>query len=122
MKKDKVQIIPNESIIKKIFFLRGKKVMIDRDLAELYDVSTGRLNEQVKRNKERFPDDFMFRLTSEETQLFMNSRSQIATLTGQHPHYESIYGASRDALDASGFARKDRKDGIKVRQKVQDRF
>jgi hypothetical protein len=55
-----------EGIAGKILFLRGKRVLIDHDLAILYGVQTFRLNEQVKRNKERFPDDFMFRLTPEE--------------------------------------------------------
>jgi hypothetical protein len=59
-------IIPDEVVINKILFLRGKKVMIDKDIAELYGVPTKRLNEQVKRNKKRFPEDFMFQLTGEE--------------------------------------------------------
>lgn len=58
--------IPSEIIEKKIFFIRGKKVMIDRDLAPLYGVTTGNLNKAVKRNVERFPEDFMFTLTREE--------------------------------------------------------
>tara|TARA_R110002167_G_scaffold1459_4_gene7184 strand:+ start:9569 stop:9727 length:159 start_codon:yes stop_codon:yes gene_type:complete len=48
-------IIPSESIIKKIFVFRGQKVMLDKDLAEMYQVDTKRLNEQVKRNIDRFP-------------------------------------------------------------------
>jgi hypothetical protein len=55
-----------EAISQKIFIIRGMKVMLDADLAELYGVPTMRLNEQVKRNKERFPEDFMFRLTQIE--------------------------------------------------------
>jgi hypothetical protein len=58
--------ISAEVVVTKILFIRGKKVMWDRDLAALYGVSTMRLNEQVKRNKDRFPDDFMFQLTKEE--------------------------------------------------------
>lgn len=58
--------IPDEIIISKIIVLRDKKVMIDRDIAELYGVTTKRLNEQVKRNLKRFPDDFMFQITKEE--------------------------------------------------------
>ncbi len=54
--------IPDEIIMNKIYFFRGQKVMIDRDLAELYQVETRRLNEQVKRNAKRFPEDFMFQL------------------------------------------------------------
>jgi hypothetical protein len=63
----------------RILFLRGRKVLLDSDLADLYRVTVKRLNEQVKRNAERFPDDFMFRLTPEETRLL---RSQIATSNG----------------------------------------
>ncbi len=56
----------DEVIISKIYLIRGQKVMLDRDLAELYDVTTGNLNKAVKRNPKRFPDDFMFQLTEEE--------------------------------------------------------
>ena len=59
-------IVPREVIEKRIFLIRGQKVMIDRDLAELYGVLTKRLNEQVKRNIKRFPIEFMFQLTKEE--------------------------------------------------------
>jgi hypothetical protein len=58
--------VPDEVIMDKIMVLRNKKVMIDRDLAILYGVTTKRLNEQVKRNSKRFPDDFMFQVTAEE--------------------------------------------------------
>jgi len=66
MKKIDALIIPEEIIISKIYQIRGKKIMLDLDLAELYGVSTGRLNEQVKRNPKRFPKDFMFKLTVKE--------------------------------------------------------
>ena len=69
-------VIPDEFITSKIFVIRDKKVMLDEDLAELYNVETRRLNEQVKRNKARFPLDFMFQLTQEE---FENLKSQFAT-------------------------------------------
>ena len=68
--------IPQEVIASKIYLVREQKVMIDSDLADLYDVETRRLNEQVKRNIARFPDDFMFQLTSEE---WANLKSQNAT-------------------------------------------
>jgi len=61
-----VNIISLEVITSKIFFIRGKKVILDRDLALLYEVTTKRLNEQVKRNIKRFPEDFMFQLTKTE--------------------------------------------------------
>ena len=56
----------SERIESKIYFVRGQKVMIDRDLAELYGVTTGNLNKAVDRNLDRFPDDFMFQLTKAE--------------------------------------------------------
>lgn len=61
-------IIPAEKIDRAILVIRGQKVMLDSDLAEIYGVRTSRLNEQVKRNRERFPEDFMFQLTNEEKQ------------------------------------------------------
>jgi len=63
-----------EPIRSKIYEIRGQRVMLDRDLAELYGVKTGRLNEQVKRNIERFPEDFMFQLTKGELEIL---RSQL---------------------------------------------
>ncbi len=68
--------INDDRIISKIFYIRGQKVMLDEDLAKLYNVETKRLNEQVKRNIDRFPKDFMFQLTPKE---FGNLKSQIAT-------------------------------------------
>jgi hypothetical protein len=62
----KNNLIAAESIEAKILLIRGLKVMLDADLAELYGVETKRLNEQVRRNSDRFPEDFMFRLTAEE--------------------------------------------------------
>ena len=72
----KQSLIPIEIIQNKIYLIRGLKVMLDRDLAVLYEVSTKRFNEQVKRNLKRFPDDFRFQLNDEE---FNNLRSQNAT-------------------------------------------
>lgn len=68
--------IPEEIITNKIYLIRDQKVMLDSDLAELYQVETRRLNEQVKRNTGRFPADFMFQLTDEE---WTNLKSQNAT-------------------------------------------
>jgi hypothetical protein len=69
-------LIPDETLMNKIYFIRDQKVMIDEDLAELYGVPTKRLNEQVARNIDRFPADFMFKLTDDE---FINLKSQFAT-------------------------------------------
>ena len=68
--------IPDEVLMNKIYFIRGQKVMIDSDLSELYGVETRRLNEQVKRNIPRFPEDFMFQLSEDELK---NLMSQFAT-------------------------------------------
>ncbi len=70
-------LVVQETIEKKIFLLRGMKVMLDKDLAELYGVPTKVLIQAVKRNKERFPKDFMFQLTWDEA---VGSRSQFVTL------------------------------------------
>ena len=61
-------LLPTEKIDRAILIIRGHKVMLDSDLAAIYGVKTGRLNEQVKRNKDRFPNDFMFQLTNHEKQ------------------------------------------------------
>ena len=71
-----VQLLPLEAITHHILVLREQKVLLDSDLAALYGVDTRRLNEQVKRNRERFPKDFIFELTREE---FANLKSQFAT-------------------------------------------
>ena len=63
---DEIATLPAEQIESIIFSIRGKKVILDRDLAHLYEVTTGNLNKAVKRNLDRFPDDFMFQLTPEE--------------------------------------------------------
>ncbi len=68
--------ITDETVINKIYHIRGKKVMLDRDLAEMYGVETRVLNQAVKRNEKRFPSDFMFQLTEEELE---NWKSQNAT-------------------------------------------
>ena len=75
-KVDQKYVISDTLITSKIFIIRNKKVMLDRDLAELYEVETRVLNQAVNRNSERFPEEFMFQLTSEE---FDNLKSQIVT-------------------------------------------
>ena len=70
-------LLPLENITQRILVLRGKKVLLDSDLAALYGVTTIRFNEQVKRNRARFPGDFMFGLDADEWE---SLRSQFATL------------------------------------------
>lgn len=75
------ELILQNEIKSKIYTIRNKEVMLDEDLAKLYEVSVKRLNEQVKRNIERFPNDFMFQLTEEE---YEKLKSQIATSSSEH--------------------------------------
>jgi hypothetical protein len=76
MTKNKLSVIPDEYIINKIYLIRNQKVMLDRDLVELYGVETRVLKQAVKRNLDRFPEDFMFEMSKEE---FRNWRSQFVT-------------------------------------------
>jgi hypothetical protein len=77
--------VAEEAIINKIYLVRGRKVMLDYDLSEMYAVETKQLKRQVRRNVDRFPDDFMFELTFQEYDAL---RSQIGTLKrGEHSKY-----------------------------------
>jgi hypothetical protein len=103
-----------DAVTQHILTVRGQRVMLDHDLARLYGVTTKRLNEQLRRNRKRFPSDFAFRLTLDEAKQMAGSRSQIATLKkGQNikyaPHVFTEHGAimlasvlkSRIAIQAS---------------------
>ena len=83
-KSDNSTLIPDEVIMKKIYLLRGSKVMLDRDLADLYEIETKQLKRAVRRNISRFPKDFMFELSPEE---FNNLRSQFGTSSWGGPRY-----------------------------------
>ena len=89
-----------EQIESLILTIRGKQVILDRDLARLYGVETRRLNEQVRRNIERFPEDFMFKLTKEEAEV---SRSQIATMNDVDTNLKSQIATSSDDSPRSQF-------------------
>ncbi|MEK7409610.1 MAG: ORF6N domain-containing protein [Acidobacteriota bacterium] len=83
-----LQLAPAESVERKILLIRGQKVILDSDLAVLYGVPTKALNQAVRRNKKRFPPDFMFRLTMAEARHLWSLRSQFVTLKrGQHLKY-----------------------------------
>jgi hypothetical protein len=84
-KQNIVKLIPDETIIRKIFVIRGHKVMLDFDLAALYESETKALNQAVKRNSERFPEDFMFRLTAKE---WIMMQSQIVTASAQSIRFQ----------------------------------
>jgi len=81
-KPTRTALVPVEHIAQAILIRRGHKVLLDAELAALYGVTTKRLNEQVKRNSARFPEDFLFRLTRAETEAL--NRSQIATGSQKH--------------------------------------
>ena len=87
--------IPIEQIQQSILLIRGKKVMLDADLAQLYGVSTKRLNEQVKRNRDRFPEDFMFQLTAAEKTEVVAKCDHLAKLkySPTHPYAFTEHGA-----------------------------
>ncbi|MGY0038105.1 ORF6N domain-containing protein [Pedobacter sp. NJ-S-72] len=90
-------LIPEELVMNRIYYIRGHKVMIDSDLAELYEVETKQLKRQVKRNLERFPEDFMFELTQEE---YYVSRCQNGTLKqGKNIKYSPmVFTEHRESL------------------------
>ncbi|CAN5183606.1 ORF6N domain-containing protein [soil metagenome] len=69
------QLYTQGDIVSRIYIIRGKKIMLDKDLAEMYDVMTHRLNEAVKRNITRFPDDFMFQLTEHESKALISQNA-----------------------------------------------
>jgi hypothetical protein len=85
---EKTNLLSEEKIANRIYFIRGKKVMLDRDLAELYNVGTKVLNQAVKRHPRRFPDDFMFQLTANEWE---NLKSQFVTSRSQEEYSNLMF-------------------------------
>jgi predicted DNA binding protein len=94
-------LAPPADIARAILILRGHRIILDAELAGLYGVTTKRLNEQVKRNANRFPEDFMFRLTRAETEAL--NRSQIATGSQKHrdPRFPPFAFAEHGAIMAA---------------------
>ena len=84
------ELIPTHNIHEMIYLIRGQKVMLDEDLAKLYHVHTKRLNEQVRRNRKRFPDDFMFQLTAEETSFLRSQNAALKRGRGEHRKYRPL--------------------------------
>lgn len=113
MKKVNTQIlIAEEIIIGKIFTVRGKQVMLSQDLAELYQVETKALNQQVKRNMGKFPESYMFQLTREE---YYRLRSQNVTLKrGQHPKYLPYAFTEHGILMLSSVLNSERADKVSM--------
>ena len=98
-KRNIIQLIPDERIVNKIYIIRDQKVMLDFDLAELYQVETCYLKRQVKRNIERFPEDFMFELLPQE---FKNLRSQFGTSSWGGTRYSPMAFTEQGVAMLSG--------------------
>jgi hypothetical protein len=114
------RIIPTERIESLIYFIRGEKVMLDSDLAALYDVKINALIQAVKRNIERFPDDFAFQLTADE---YAGLRSQFVILKkgrGQHRKYLPYVFTEQGLAMLSSVLRSDR--AIKVNVQIMRTF
>jgi phage regulator Rha-like protein len=119
MRKEEIQVaIMEEVIIRKIYIIRGKQVMLSQDLAELYEVETKILNQQVKRNIGKFPERYMFQLTREE---YLRLRSQNVTLKrGQHVKYLPYAFTEHGILMLSSVLNSKRAD--KVNMMIIDTF
>ena len=93
----KTDLIPSERIEQAIYLIRGEKVMLDRDLAKLYGVLTGALNQAVRRNRDRFPEDFMFQLRAEEVRQLNLSQIVIGSEKHRDPRLRP-YAFTEQAL------------------------
>lgn len=102
--------VPVERIESAILLIRGHKVMLDRDLAQLYGVPTKVFNQAVRRNRDRFPPDFMFRLSKQE---FKNLRSQFGDLKFEIPICDIKFWVGRPTAPALRLYRAGRRDALK---------
>ena len=114
-------LLPNERIEHSILLIRGQKVMLDRDLASLYGVPTKVLNQAVKRNSERFPEDFMFQLSLEEARAWWKHsmatrlRSQFVTLKrGEHIKYRPFAFTEHGILMLSSVLKSERATQVNI--------
>lgn len=105
-------VITDEKVLSKIYLIRGHKVMIDKDLSELYGVETKRLKEQVKRNIERFPEDFMFELIPEEYAKLKNQTDHLGR--GEHSKYLPFAFTEHGVLMLSSVLNSDRSIKINI--------
>ncbi len=101
---EELQVHEEDHISSLILTLRGQKVILDADLARLYGVTTKRLNEQVKRNSERFPEDFVFQVSNVEMEEMQHSRSQIGTLKRKGNRSQFATGSARGGRRYSPYA------------------
>ena len=100
---------PTERIERSILLIRGHKVLVDRDLAELYQVPVKVLNQAVKRNLSRFPEDFMFQLTTEESNFLRSQNVTLKPGRGRHRKYRPF------AFTEQGVAMLSRCSGVRER-------
>lgn len=112
MEENKRLMLPDEMIMNKIYFIRDKKVMIDRDLAELYGVETKVLKQSVKRNIDIFPEHFMFELTENE---FANLRSQFVTSSWGGQRYLPYVFTEHGVLQLASVLRSGRAKKMSIR-------
>jgi hypothetical protein len=112
MKEEKSLLIPDEIITNKIYLIRNQKVMLDRDLAELYQVETKQLKRQVRRNINRFPDDFMFKLTKSELE---NWRSQFGTSSWGGSRYLPLVFTEQGVVMLSSVLNSDRAIAVNIK-------
>ncbi|APG66387.1 DNA-binding protein [Tenacibaculum todarodis] len=112
MKEEEKLIIPDEVINNKIYLIRNQKVLLDRDLAELYQVETRVLKQAVKRNLNRFPEDFMFELTKNE---FENLRSQIVTSSWGGSRYTPMVFTEQGVAMLSSVLKSDRAIAVNIK-------
>jgi predicted XRE-type DNA-binding protein len=111
-KKETTLTIPDEIIMNQIYYFREQKVMVDKDLAELYGVTTGNLNKAVKRNIKRFPEDFMFQLTEKE---YESLRFQNGILKrGEHSKYLPYVFTEQGVAMLSGVLSSDRAIAVNI--------
>ena len=113
-KKAEKSLIPVERIAQSIYLIRGEKVMVDYDLAELYGVPTKALNQAVTRNKNRFPDDFMFRLSAEEADAVNQSQTVTGSQKHRDPRYPPRVFTQEGVAMLSGVLRSDRAVEINI--------
>ena len=112
MKEDLPVRLPDEVLMEKIYVIRGMKVMLDKDLAELYGIETRRLKEQVRRNIDRFPKDFMFELTEQEHQHLKEQFSKGSR--GRHSKYPPFAFTEHGVLMLSSVLNSERATKVNI--------
>ena len=109
---NKEVLIPGEIITNQIYLIRNQKVMLDRDLAKLYQVETKRLKESVRRNSSRFPEDFMFELTNDESEIL---RTQIASSSWGGSRYTPMVFTEQGVAMLSSVLKSERAIAVNIK-------